>query len=126
MDTLNRVKGIIIALFLFSILHYSIFYYGNTVTWTQENHLSLLKWINYSAISIYFLCGLVASIFYKKNYVLIGSITGLLSAIIAISFFGVAFKDINGMLITAVTGVTLGAIGGLVSLLIKSKFKNVL
>ena len=126
MDTFNRAKGIIIALLLFSILHYSIFYYANTATWTQENHLTLLKWVNYSAISIYFLCGLVASIFYKKNHILIGSITGLLSAIIAITFFGVAYKDINGMLITAATGVTLGAIGGLVSLLIKSKLKNVL
>ena len=126
MNIFNNSKGIIIAVFLFAILHYSISYFANSIIWTQENHMTLLKWINISATSIYFVCGLVASMFYKKNHILIGSITGLFSALTAIIFFKVSFNEVSGMFVTIAIGIILGTLGGLTSMLIKHKFKNAL
>lgn len=122
----NKVKGVTIALLVFILIHYSITYIANSVANTQENYLTFLPWLNFAVFFVYFLCGLLASIFYENNFVLIGLVTGLLSALVAITLFNVAVNDMSGMLMTITIGMLLSGFGGVISMLIKPRLKNTL
>jgi hypothetical protein len=125
---LNTIRGIwvFVALLLFSVLHYAITYVGNTINIAHDDYLKIISWLNVGAISLYFVCSFLASIMSKENFVRIGTVTGLLSAVIAVTIFGVATNDMIGKLITITIGLVLGALGGVSSMVIRSCIRNAL
>ena len=122
----NQSKGILLAVSAFILMHYSIRYVANSAEISQDNYIELISWLNFAALSIYFVSGLLASMFYNKNLALIGMVTGLLASLSAIILFGVSVNDTLGKLITVITGMVLGGFGGVAAMFIKSRIKNVL
>ncbi len=114
MDITKNMKWILISVLLFALGHYTIRTAANNLSLANPSFTEYMSWLNALALFLYFICGAVSSYISKKQPVITGTVTGLLSAITAIIVFNVAATDASGKAITLVTGIVLGALGGFV------------
>ncbi len=115
MDITNNIKWILISVVLFAIGHYAIQSTANNLSFSDPLFTEYASWLNILALALYFVCGAISSYLSKQKYVITGAVTGLLSASAAIFMFNVSAYDISGMFITLITGILLGAAGGVVA-----------
>ena len=125
MRLLNRVQVISIAVILFICLHYLLTLISNYLANNLSDFPVYLPWLNLTAYLLYLLIGFVASVLSKEQFIFVGLIAGLISALSAVLLFSVG-GSIYGVFVTLVSGLVLGGIGGGLSLIIKRKLKNAL
>ena len=121
-----KMEWIVIAVIMFSVLHYMIIYISSNLSISVDYYQEAISWLNIAALSLYFLCGMFASIFQRKRFIAIGLVVGFVSALNAVLLFNVANGDVNGIFITVITGLILGSLGGTFSMLINRWRTNAL
>jgi MFS-type transporter involved in bile tolerance (Atg22 family) len=126
MDIPKNIKWILIAVLLFAVGHYLIKSAANNLSLSNPSFTEYMSWLNALALALYFICGVVASYLNKKQFLFTGTVTGFLSAITAMFIFNVAVNDVSGKVITLVTGIILGAIGGAVAKLLTRRWVHAL
>jgi hypothetical protein len=112
MDIPRNIKWIFLAVVLFAVGHYSLRSALHSLGLANPSYTQYMSWVNASALALYFVCSLLSSYLNRKQFIFTGTVTGFLSAITAIVVFNVAVNDSIGMGITLVTGIVLGALGG--------------
>jgi hypothetical protein len=125
MRTPNKLQAILIAVSLFLCLHYLLTLGGNYLANNSNNFPILLPWLNLMAYLLYFLSGIIAGLLTKQNFIFVGLVTGVISALSAVLIFGVG-GDTFGVFATISAGLVLGGIGGGLLFLYKRKLANAL
>lgn len=123
---LNRMKGIIISVSAFALMHYAITRFSNTLSVKSDNFQDWHLWLNLSALAMYFISGFMAGIIQRESHLFTGMLSGFIAALLAMLIFGVSFGDTQGKLMTIATGIILGSAGGLLSAFLKPRKANAL
>ncbi len=118
--------AISVALIIFICFHYFLTVGINYLANNSVSFPELLPWLNLIAYLLYILSGFVASILSDKKLILIGLVSGFLSATSAILIFSVANGELLGILITLCTGLVLGGVGGSILFFFRRKSVNIL
>jgi len=113
------------AVIAFLGLFYSLTFGSNYLTNNSDNFLAWQPWLILAAYALYLLSGTIAGALSKERFVISGVLAGLVSAISAVSLFGVG-GGMVGVVLTVVWGVVLGGLGGWLSALLKRRAANAL
>ena len=89
MKSLNKIQAISFAVILFMALHYLLTLGTNYLANNSENILVWLPWLNLTAYFLYLLSGVIAGVFSKQHFIIVGLFGGLVSALSAVLIFGV-------------------------------------
>lgn len=120
------MKGIIISVSAFALMHYAITRFSNTLSVKSDNFQDWHLWLNLSALAMYFISGFMAGIIQRESHLFTGMLSGFIAALLAMLIFGVSFGDTQGKLMTIATGIILGSAGGLLSAFLKPRKANAL
>lgn len=123
-NLIKEIRSIVISVAVFIMLHYALTVGSNYLMRTPRISDIWLLWINIAAYSLYIISGALAGILSKKHFILVGSVTGICSAIVAITIFGVAGEDGFGRFAVVTNGIIFGICGGAISLYIGRRKKN--
>jgi hypothetical protein len=119
-----KLRAIVIALVVFTILHVLLLVAARTLLTTPDRVATIVPILNAAAYLIYLVAGLIAGGTAKNAPVLHGVAAGFSAAIIAIIFFGSTQGDLLAVAVLIANGVIFGGIGGACSLLFARDARN--
>jgi len=123
--TSRKIIAVSVAVILFMMLHYSLTLGSNYLANNSSDFTIWQPGLIFTAYILYLLSGITASIISKEQFVVIGALAGLVSAISAVLSFGVGGEAID-VAFTLVWGLVLGGLGGSLSAWFKNRVANAL
>ena len=112
-----KLRAIVIALVVFTILHVLLLLAVRTFIRTPEDASTTLPILNAAAYLIYVVAGLVAGMNGRNAPILHSVAAGLFASMIAIVFFGSTKGNTVGVAVLVANGIIFGGMGGACSLL---------
>ena len=87
MSFMLKYKGIFIAIILFTIIHYTMIYFYNSIYKSTGHFTHTMFLINIGVRVNIVICALIASLYYKSYNIAIGVISGIMFALVMLLLF---------------------------------------
>ena len=121
----TKVRAVAYAVVVFVALHYSLTLGSNYLANHSSNFTTWQSWLILAAYVLYLVSGVIASMFSQEQFVMVGILAGVTSALSAVLLFGVGGEAV-GVFLTLLWGLILGGLGGGLSAWFRKKAENAL